>query len=280
MRYVRTVLTVAAILGAGVHEVNAQTTTTTATWTGGYAGGAAGLGMVRKNTSETVTFDTNLDGTFTDMVRTSAGANAFAPGFCGGAAITATAAAGCTEDESRGYDLSGRIGYDRQYGRVVVGALLEGGRTEAMDAVTAFSVTPAFYTFTRELDYLAALRGRIGVGSDRMLLYATGGVVSANVEHTFTTSNGVNTFVSQETPERASGFQAGGGIEFRVASRVSLSGEYLFTRLDDEDDARVRSQGPAPATNPFILVNAAGTDMQRSSAFQFQTIRVGLNLRF
>lgn len=282
MRYVRTVLTVATILGAAVSGANAQTpmTTTTPTWTGGYIGGAAGLGMVRKNTSETVTFDTNLDGTFSDTVRTAAGANAFGPGFCGGAAINATAAAGCTEDESRGYDVSGRLGYDWQYGRIVFGAVAEGGRTEAMDAVTAFSVTPAFYTFSRELDYLAALRGRLGVGSERVLVYATGGVASAKVEHTFTTSNAVNTFVPASATERAWGFQAGGGIEFRIAPRVSLSGEYLFTRLDDEEDATVRSQGPAPATNPFILVNAAGTDMQRSSAFQFQAIRVGLSLRF
>ncbi len=41
-----------------------------------------------------------------------------------------------------------------------------------------------------------------------------------------------------------------------------------------------KEDAPAPATNPFILVNAAGTDMQRSSAFQFQAIRVGLSLRF
>jgi outer membrane immunogenic protein len=279
MGYVRIILAAAVVVGGGTHAASAQTAATP-TWTGAYVGAAGGLGMVRKSTSETVTFDTNLDGTFTDMVRTSGGANAFAPGFCGGTAINATAAAGCTEDESRGYDFSGRLGYDWQYGRLIVGAVLEGGRTEAADAVTAFSVTPAFYTFTRELDYLAALRGRLGVGSDRMLIYATGGVASASVEHTFSSSNIVNTFVSRDTPARAWGFQAGGGIELRLAPRVSVSGEYLFTRLDDEDDATVRSQGPAPATNPFILVNAAGTDMQRSTAFQFQAIRVGVNLRF
>jgi len=281
MRYAQTVLTVAVVLGAGTHAA-AQTgsSTAAATWTGVYVGGAAGAGMVRKGTSETVTFDTNLDGTFFDTVRTAAGVNAFTPGFCAGTAINATAAAGCTADESRGFDLSGRIGYDRQYGRLVLGAVLEAGRTEARDAVTAFSVTPAFYTFTRELEYLGALRGRVGAGTDRLLVYATGGVVSANVEHSFSTSNSVNTFVPRETSARAWGFQAGGGIEFRLAPRVSVSGEYLFTRLDDEADATVRTQGPAPVTNAFILVNAAGTDMQRSSGFEFQAIRVGLNFRF
>ena len=49
---------------------------------------------------------------------------AFSPGFCGGIAMGAQPSAGCTEDEER-YRLGVRIGYDRQMGRVVVGALVE-----------------------------------------------------------------------------------------------------------------------------------------------------------
>lgn len=40
----------------------------------------------------TPAFDTSLDGNFTDTVRTVAGADAFSPGFCGGAAVNALAA--------------------------------------------------------------------------------------------------------------------------------------------------------------------------------------------
>lgn len=270
-----------AALGVSVQTAQAQTTgTMTSSWTGGYIGGSIGAGMVRKNANETVKFDTNLDGTFNDTIRTAAGADAFTPGFCGGTAINATAAAGCTEDETRGVDFGGRVGYDWQSGMIVIGAVFEAGRTEARDSATAFSVTPAFYTFTRELDYLAALRARVGVGNERILVYATGGGVSANIEHTFASSNTVNTFVPRPTPERAWGYQVGGGVEFRMAPNVSLSGEYLFTGVMDEEDTTVRAQGPAPATNPFILVNAAGSDLQRSSPFQFQAVRVGLNFRF
>jgi len=35
-----------------------------------------------------------------------------------------------------------------------------------------------------------------------------------------------------------------------------------------------------PATNPFILVNPAGTNMQRTDKFEFQAVRVGLSYRF
>ena len=66
----------------------------------------------------------------------------------------------------------------------------------------------------------------------------------------------------------------------RLGAHWSVSGEYLFTSLNDKVDGTVRSQGPAPATNPFILVNAAGTDLRRKDRFEFQTLRVGLSYRF
>jgi outer membrane immunogenic protein len=249
-------------------------------WTGLYVGGSAGGGFLKKQPSETVLFDTNLDGVFTDTVRTSGGANAFSPGFCGGTAINATAAAGCTEDETTGLDFSGRLGYDKQAGRLVIGVLVDAGRTDLTDAVTAFSVTPAFYTFTREVKNLAGMRARLGLASGSALIYATGGAASASIEHTFTTSNAVNTFVRADSPSRAWGYQAGGGVEIKVGARISLTGEYLWTSLNDREDGTVRSQGPAPATNPFILVNAGGTDLQRSARFEFHSARAGINFRF
>jgi len=92
-------------------------------WTGLYVGGSIGAGFQKENASETVRFDTNLDGTFTDTVRTVAGADAFSTGFCGGLAVGAMASAGCTDDED-GIDFGGRLGYDRQFGRMVVGGRL------------------------------------------------------------------------------------------------------------------------------------------------------------
>ena len=55
----------------------------------------------------------------------------------------------------------------------------------------------------------------------------------------------------------------------------------LFTSLKD-DDARIRlSQGTAPANNPFLLVNAAGTDFSRShSRFATHNVSVTASYRF
>lgn len=257
-------------------------------WTGAYLGTAIGGGIGSKNPAETISFDTNLDGAFADTVRTAAGANGFSPGFCGGLAVNAMAAAGCTRDKN-GAEIAIRGGYDRQLGRVLLGGLIDVSTADLEDSVTAFSTTPAFYAFTRRLDVVTGFRGRAGFGAGRVLVYGTGGGAWGNVEQTFTTSNRVNTFVpsgpdgapaSLDSTESVWGYQAGGGVEVRLARRLNLVGEYLFTNLDNRADSQVRSQVPAPATNAFVLVNAAGTDFRRTQSFEFHSVRVGVNYRF
>ncbi len=257
-------------------------------WTGLYIGGTVGAGVQNKDASESIRFDTNLDGSFGDTVRTIAGVDAFSPGFCGGLAVGPTAAAGCTGD-SNGIDVGGRVGYDWQRGHVVFGGLADVSRTDVVDSATAFSITPAFYSFTRELNVVTGLRGRVGFGSDRVLVYGTGGGAWGNVKQRFTTSNAVNTFVLSGddaaddglgSSQSVWGYQAGAGLEFKFSGRWSMTGEYLFTSLDNREESGIRAQGPAPATNPFILANAAGTNFQRREPFEFHAVRFGLSYRF
>lgn len=254
------------------------------TWKGVYVGGAIGGALQPNDADETVAFDTNLDGEFADVVRTGAGANAFSPGFCGGAASTALPAAGCADDED-GLDYGGRLGYDWQSGVFVIGGVAELSRPDIIDSVSAFSITPAFYTQTRELEMLASFRARAGAGGDRALVYGTGGFAWGWVDQRFTTSNAVNTFVAVNQDgdgerQAAAGYQLGGGIEIALGGRMRLFGEYLWTSLDNRDESIVRAQGPAPATNPFILTNASGTDFRRTERFEWQSARAGLTFRF
>lgn len=190
------------------------------TWTGGYLGGSIGTSIPRDDADaeETVLFDTNLDGTFADTVRTAAGADAFSPGFCGGIAVGSLPSAGCVDDED-GVDFGGRVGYDWQMRGVVIGALVDISATDIIDGVSAFSTTPAFDAFSRELTYVGGLRGGVGGGNDRVLVYGTGGAAWGSVDHLFTSSNGVNTFVPAKDEIRSEvawGYQAGGGIEVRL----------------------------------------------------------------
>ncbi len=264
-----------------------------AQWNGFYLGGFAGLMLQNGDHDETITFDTDLDEEFGDTVRTITGADLFAPGFCPGAATGVTPASECDDDES-GFAIGGRAGYDEYFGGVVLGVVGDLSFPEATDSVSAFSTTPAFYNFTRDLQWMTGLRGKIGVGNDHVLAYATGGLALGRIEHVFTTSNLVNTFVpsdgdsddtdEEEEPEpdrdTAWCYQVGGGVEFWISNNVSLSAEYLLTTLYDRDDAVIRAQGPAPAGNPFLLDDRRGTDLRRSDHFVVHALTVGVVYRF
>mgnify|MGYP002662380989 FL=1 len=151
------------------------------------------------------------------------------------------------------------------------------------DGVSGFSTTPASYAMIRELDSTIALRARAGISfgqSNDWLAYATAGAVRAKLNNRFETTNTANAFDLTDSGD-ADGVQFGLGVERKIAGNVSLGLEYLRTRLDDEDTIVRVSRGTAPATNPFLLVNANGTDMRRSDdRLDLDTLQLTLNYRF
>ena len=259
-----------------------------APWGGFYIGGNLGVSEPTGNDDGRILFDTNLDGQFGDTIRTVAGADAFSPGFCGGAATSRTPASGCRDDKG-GAEYGVRLGYDWQLGNWVFGLVGEYTQNDARDSVSAFSITPAFYYFTRDLESTAAIRGRVGLAfgeNSDWLGYVTAGVVRAKIENEFETSNAANSFMLNGTDaltsnDEASGIQAGIGIERKVLDNLSLGLEYLHTRVQD-DEARVRvARGAAPATSPFILANPNGTDFRRSDEdFEVGSLRLTATWRF
>jgi outer membrane immunogenic protein len=248
-------------------------------WTGGYLGLQVGQSE-SSGGDDAILFDIQLDGTFGDTVRTAAGADAFSPGFCGGAAIGRTPGEGCDGD-SKGDDFGARFGYDWQMSSWVFGLVGEYTQSDADDSVSAFSTTPASYTMTRELESLMAVRARLGLsfGGDQNLIYVTAGYARGDIQNTFATTNTVNTFPTNGDSE-ADGPQYGAGYELRLGEHFSIGVEYLVSDLED-DEFRVRAQGPAPATNPFLLVNAGGTDFARSDDdLELESLRLILSFRF
>ena len=270
-------LTLAALAGPALAQSD-----DTNTWSGFYVGASVGNTDPRGGDDGRILFDTNLDGAFGDTVRTGAGADAFSPGSCGGGAAGRIPSDGCFADKG-GTQLGGRVGYDWQMGNWVFGALAEYAKPDVRDSVSSFSTTPASYTFTRSVDSTLALRARAGMAFGRdsaWLAYVTGGAVQAKIEDSFTSTNTANVFTLSDGGNR-SGVQAGLGIERKIAGNASLGLEYLRTRIDDEDTTVRASRGTAPATNPFILVNANGTDFRRSDdRLDLDTLQLTLNVRF
>ncbi|MGY4397785.1 outer membrane immunogenic protein [Sphingomonas sp. UYAg733] len=246
---------------------------------GVYVGGTIGFDAQPNDGNEKILFDRNLDGNFGDTVTTGSGANAFSPGFCGGAA-TSTANVACRNDKDN-ISYSARIGFDKQFGNIVAGVVGEFGKTQIRDSVSAFSTTPARYTMTREVDYDANLRLRLGYAANTTLFYATGGPAYAKLDHSFTTSNGLNSFTGSGDDD-AWGFVAGGGIEQKLGRNFSIGLEYLYNQYKDDDYTVRAGAGTAPATNPFILPpNTTGTDFARSDdQFRWHSVRATAQFRF
>lgn len=283
MRYITLAAAAAAALLASVGTASAQD------WSGPYIGLSAGGAVADDDEDERVIFDTNLDGNFNDTVRTTGGVDAFGPttanpgGFCNGKANGNNFASGCTEDDNVKGDFAVRAGWDFQSGAWVYGIVAEAAAVDVEDFNTAFSITPAAYQFNREIEdvvYAARLRGGYAFG--RNLAYVTGGVAFAKVTDTYFTTNAANSFTPLTSEQDATGYQVGLGFETWLNDRFTLGAEYLYTNLNTDEGLTVRTgPGTAPPTNPFLIVNPAGTDQRRTSdELAYHGFRVTLAARF
>jgi len=241
-----------------------------------YIGAGGGYNAQSADNRSDVVFDTDRNGNYDNTVLTGAGGNAFAPGFCSGYPNggSRVAADGCKGDKDRG-EYFARVGYDRRMGNIVIGAVLEGSKSDIVDRTTAYSTTPHFYNFSRGIDWMGAARLRAGyTPNGGVLFYGTGGAVYANLKHEFSTSNTTSTF-TQNGKDNAWGYQVGGGIEAMVLKNISIGMEYLYTDINDKDYAVT---AVTPTGVPF---GTGGTNMRpRDQGFNYHAIRGTVAFRF
>ncbi len=216
-------------------------------WSGFYAGVQIGYAF-----GDTGEFE--LD-PFTPGLQT-----AFAPGFSGD-----------FEDSVIG---GVHVGYDWQFGSIVVGGILDISATDLSDDQNGFSVTPARYTITRELDFLATLRARLGYAiSDRFLVYGTGGLAYGEVDFSYEQPGSGAVTTTSGGQDDDFGYTVGAGVEGKVTEKISLGLEYLYTDLGDNDFTANLTGGPfgaAPGTN------GTGSDED----FDFHTVQLKMSYRF
>lgn len=249
---------------------------------GFYVSGSIGAEFLEDEGTDSIVFDTDGDGDFDDSVRTAAGADAFSPGFCIGTPVTPGTLPCRGNRRTDGYAL--RAGFDRRFGDgpLVGGVLLEGALPGVQESLTGFTTTPASYTFGRELEAAVTARARLGLspGDGRTLFYVTGGGGFGRIEHTFATSNRLNSFTPTEPDDWQLGWQAGGGAEVMLTRNIGLGVEYLYSSFDDSDYVVAVGPGTAPPTNAFLL-QSGGTDMTLlNDKFDYHTMRATVSLRF
>ena len=148
------------------------------------------------------------------------------------------------EDGDVKYDDAGfaggiHYGYNVQCGRFVVGMESDISFIGSEPSVTQRE-GPNFATLENEIEWLSTSRLRVGLAHDNILLYATGGLASAKIEHTFSGNiEGIRFSISDDDVEW--GWTAGAGVEMLREGGWSLRAEALY--VDFGDTQRTFSSG-------------------------------------
>ena len=166
--------------------------------------------------------------------------------------LSVTGGSGSFDFDDDGTFASLHLGYDWQFGNFVAGLEGEWG---AGDVSGNSAATAAATIISTDLNWLAAVRARAGVLiGPALLVYATGGYAWADID---LSARGATAF---NISENFSGYQLGGGAEFRFAPSWALRFDYVFTDLEDEN---ITAGGVSNNFDP-----------------DFHLIRTGLTLRY
>ncbi|MDX1729966.1 MAG: outer membrane beta-barrel protein [Aurantimonas coralicida] len=220
---------------------------TTATWTGLYIGGQAGVAF--GNESDGATFN---------------------PGG-GGAFGTGTYS---EDDDNAGFIGGGHIGYDYQINDFVVGAVAD---INYIDAETNRSYTTGGSTFSTssDINYLGTVRARVGYAMDSVLLYGTGGLAYAGVDNDATAPASSGSFAGytfdQDKDDTDIGYAVGGGVDVMATNNISFGVEYLYTNLGSNDQTVTGTNG----TNTVSFTSESNND-----DLDFHTIWAKASYRF
>ena len=101
--------------------------------------------------------------------------------------------------------------------------------------------------FGETVNFLGSLRARVGWIAGRWLIYGTGGVAFLDADQTFTVASASNGSFTSSYGESSVGFGGGGGIEFKLASKVSVGADALFYSFAN-DEAHLTA-----GNEPFVL---------------------------
>ena len=140
-----------------------------------------------------------------------------------------------------GFNLGGQVGYNFQFGRIVLGPEfdlgymnLDGTGDERMRIVNL-----GIAHGSSDSDFYTTFRGRIGYafGADQgWLLYATGGAIGVNYfTHYFAAEKVIPPCgVDTQKTDLDWGYTVGAGIARRLGRHWSIKAEYLYFSLDEQ----------------------------------------------
>jgi len=151
----------------------------------------------------------------------------------------------------------------------VSGTTIDDTATQNPATIEGVPLNPASsLTLTRNINWLASVRGRIGVSWDRALLYFTGGVAWAGITFQAALDRPVLPDIfAVSVGDTRTGWVIGGGLEYAFENtNWTMRGEYLHYQFDG---FRV----DAPSFNSFTAQDTLGN-------FNVNVVRVGFNYKY
>lgn len=165
---------------------------------------------------------------------------------CGVASLMAATAA-FADGPKRTYDAYGHVGYQHQWGPVVLGA--EFGYSPLHSSKSFDSVTSTGLTLGMRANDLFTYTGKLGYAHERFLGYVRGGWATTNIG-----ASTDGTLVASSS-DRATGWVAGLGLDYALTQRVILGAEYNNVRFNGREYSFTDGTTTANAT-------ASGLDIQ------------------
>jgi outer membrane immunogenic protein len=222
------------------------------TWAGGYAGSNIGVGFI----------DGKADPACINPAGVSLGVG------CAVAPQLKLSAAG--------FLAGAQSGYNWQFNSIVLGFeddIQGAGLQKSSSTTGTFPQTGGTFTALgtitakERLNYFGTVRGRLGYAFDRLLIYATGGLIYGDMNLSFSRLFPAVSFVGSDDSLRFGG-TIGGGFEYAFNDRWSAKVEGLYYSFG----SKTLLSTALPAPNGF------------QTGFKFredgELVRVGLNYRF
>lgn len=190
------------------------------------------------------------------------------------------------DDDNGGFAGGGQVGYNWQFGAVVIGAEadIQGIATDNDDSGGAFtfvrragaegiprSVRVVTTNGLSSLDWFGTVRGRLGFAFDRTLVYATGGFAYAGGGDSNDFCGGI--FFDCGNDDTRTGWTVGGGLEYAFTNNFTARVEGLWVSFDNDNN---RFSGVAFDRSTRTLFVSGGDHGNN----EFGVVRAGLNWKF
>lgn len=165
-------------------------------------------------------------------------------------------------------------GYNYQINSFVVG--LEGdfnfvGAKKTLSP-EVFSPGNVILSSSSKVEWLATIRGRLGLAFDRFLIYGTGGVAFASVKVTdqidFRPNGAPSVGLAGSSSNTRTGYVLGGGVEYAFTNNWTVKAEYLYVDLGKTNYSHGAVTG-VPSSNAEL-----------SNKTKLNIARIGVNYKF